>query len=171
MKKIFSVLFFIILCQTITAQSFQIKGSILSTAKQPIEFANVVLRKADSTFVNGGMTDAKGKFSMENLEKGIYNLQISSLGYQTKNLEIRDFNKDTDLGTIEIDSAAIALNEVVVTAAKVINEADRKILLPTSKQMKAATNGFDLLQQLNLRRIQRCYEKYHCRIRWRRSRP
>ena len=154
MKKIFSVLFFIILCQTITAQSFQIKGSILSKAKQPIEFANVVLRKADSTFVNGGMTDAKGKFSMENLEKGIYNLQISSLGYQTKNLEIRDFNKDTDLGTIEIDSAAIALNEVVVTAAKVINEADRKILLPTSKQMKAATNGFDLLQQLNLRRIQ-----------------
>ena len=91
---------------------------------------------------------------MEHLEKGIYNLQISSLGYQTKNLEIRDFNKDVDLGNIEIDSAAVALNEVVVTGAKVINEADRKILLPTSKQMKAATNGFNLLQKLNLKRIQ-----------------
>ncbi len=154
MKKIFSVLVFIIVCQAISAQALQLRGRILTATKQPIEFANVILRKADSTFVTGGMTDVRGKFSMENLQKGIYNLQISSLGYQTKNLEIRDFSKDIDLGNIEIDSAAIALNEVVVTAAKVINEADRKILLPTSKQMKAATNGFNLLQQLNLKRIQ-----------------
>ena len=154
MKKIFSVLVLIFICQATFAQALQLKGHILTATKQPIEFANVILRKSDSTFVTGEMTDMKGKFSMEHLEKGIYNLQISSLGYQTKNLEIRDFNKDVDLGNIEIDSAAVALNEVVVTGAKIINEADRKILLPTSKQMKAATNGFNLLQKLNLKRIQ-----------------
>ncbi|WP_321518345.1 TonB-dependent receptor [uncultured Bacteroides sp.] len=154
MKKIFSVLVAIIVCQSISAQVLQIKGRIMSVTKQPIEFANVILRKADSTFVTGGMTDSKGKFSMDNLQKGIYNLQVSSLGYQSKSMSIRDFTQDVDLGNIEIDSAAVALNEVVVTAANVINEADRKILLPSSRQMRASTNGFNLLQQLNLKRIQ-----------------
>ncbi len=153
MKKIYSLFVAILICQILSAQTLQIKGRIMSTAKQPIEFANIILIKNDSTFVTGGMADDKGKFSMENLQKGIYNLQVSSLGYQTKNLAIQDFTKDIDLGNIEIDSTDIALNEVVVTASSVINQADRKIILPTSKQMKASTNGFNLLQQLQLKRI------------------
>ena len=121
MKKIYSLFVAILICQILSAQTLQIKGRIMSTAKQPIEFANIILIKNDSTFVTGGMADDKGKFSMENLQKGIYNLQVSSLGYQTKNLAIQDFTKDIDLGNIEIDSTDIALNEVVVTASSVIN--------------------------------------------------
>ncbi|BEG99678.1 hypothetical protein BSYN_19430 [Bacteroides sedimenti] len=126
----------------------------MSAALEPIEFANVILKKSDSSFVTGGMTDIKGKFSMENLKSGVYSLQISSLGFKTKNLPIADFTKDIDLGNIKIDSAAVALNEVVVSAANVINKNDRKIILPSSAQMKASSNGFNLLQQLQLKRIQ-----------------
>lgn len=154
MKKIYGLLIAIIACQMLSAQTLQIKGRILSATQEPVEFANVILKKSDSTFVTGGMTDEKGKFSMDNLQSGIYNLQISSLGFETKNFPISDFTKDIDLGNIKIDSAAIALNEVVVTAANVINKTDRKIILPNSTQMKASTNGFNLLQQLHLKRIQ-----------------
>ncbi len=154
MKKIYNLLVAIIVCQTLSAQTLQIKGRVTSVTKQPVEFANVILRKNDSTFVTGGMTDEKGRFSMENLQTGRYNLLVSSVGFQTKNLAISNFNKDIDLGSIEIDSTAIALDEVVITAANVINQADRKIVIPTSTQMKASTNGFNLLQRLNLKRIQ-----------------
>lgn len=57
------------------------------------------------------------------------------------------------MGRIEIDSTSIALNEVVVTGANVINKVDRKVVLPSASQLKSSTNGFDLLQRLNLNRI------------------
>jgi len=153
MKKVFSIVIALIVCQTLFAQALQLKGLVMSSGKRPVEFANVILSKSDSVFVTGGTTDARGKFSMNNLQKGGYHLQISCLGYQTKTLSINDFTKSVDLGSIEMDTAAVALGEVVVTAANVINKVDRKVILPNASQMKSSTNGFDLLQRLNLSRI------------------
>ncbi|WP_321331338.1 outer membrane beta-barrel protein [uncultured Bacteroides sp.] len=153
MKKVFSIAIALIACQTSFAQALQLKGLIMSSGKQPVEFANVILRENDSVFVTGGITDDKGRFSMYNLKKGVYDLQISCLGYRTKTLSLNNLIKSTDVGIIEMDTMAVALGEVVVTAANVINKVDRKVILPSASQMKASTNGFDLLQQLHLSRI------------------
>lgn len=154
MKKLSIIVYALIICQTISAQALQISGKIISATKQPIEFANVVLRTNDSTFVTGGITDSKGRFCMDNLQTGRYKLQVSSIGFQTRFLSILSQNKNLDLGTIEMDSSAVMLNEVVIAASNVINQSDRKIILPTSTQIKVSSNGFNLLQQLNLKHIQ-----------------
>ena len=153
MKKILSLLVTVFACQCVLGQALQLKGLIMSSSKQPVEFANVVLRNNDSVFVTGGITDDKGRFNMNNLRRGAYKLQISCLGYETRTLELKDFTKNIDLGRIEIDTTSIALNEVVVTGANVINKVDRKVVLPSASQLKSSTNGFDLLQRLNLNRI------------------
>lgn len=154
MKKLLTIITALLICQYIDAQSLQISGRIISATKHPIEFANVILRTNDSIFVTGGVTDAKGRFNIDNLQAGKYKLQVSSIGFQTKNLAVLHGNKNLDLGVIEMDSSSIVLNEVVVTASTVINHDDHKIVLPSAAQIKGSTNGFNLLQQLGLQHIQ-----------------
>ena len=154
MKKIVVLLTILATCQFVFAQSLRISGKIISGSNFPVEYASVVLQTKDSVFVTGGVTDLKGRFAMENLKAGQYNLQISCIGYQTKNMPLSNFTKNMDLGALKMDSSAIALNEVTVTANSVINKSDRKIILPTSVQLHASTNGLTLLQQMKLNRIQ-----------------
>lgn len=153
MKRITTTAAFLCLCTLIIAQNLQLRGRIVS-GKEPVEFANVILQTKDSTFISGGVTDQRGRFSMNNLQKGNYQLQISGLGYETRQVSLQDFTSTLDLGTIAIDSAAIALKEVTVTAASVINQSDRKLVFPTAHQLKASTDGLTLLQRLQLNRIQ-----------------
>lgn len=134
------------------AQNLQLRGRIMS-GKEPAEFVNVILQTTDSAFVSGGVTDQRGRFRMNNLPKGNYRLQISGIGYQSRQIGLEDFRETLDMGTIYLDSTAVALEEVTVTASSVINQHDRKIILPTAHQLKAATDGVSLLQHLQLNRI------------------
>ncbi len=153
MKKIVLILTILISVQTIYAQEYQLKGRIVSPGSVPVEYANVILRDNDSVFISGGITDQRGRFQMDNIRNGNYNLQISSIGFETRSMNLADFNKNTDLGNVIIDSASIALDEVTITASHIINQPDKKIVLPTSAQIKASHNGLSLLQQLQLSRI------------------
>ena len=58
------------------AQDLQLRGRIVS-GKEPVEFANVILQTKDSIFISGGITDQRGRFNMNNLQKGNYQLRIS----------------------------------------------------------------------------------------------
>lgn len=130
-----------------------IKGRIYCK-HAPVEFANVVLQTKDSIFVSGGITDRQGHFSLSQLAAGDYQLIISSLGYSTKRLMIETVCQSRDLGEIELDSACVTLDEIVVKASYIINQADKKIVLPTAHQLKAASNGVNLLDQMKLSRLQ-----------------
>lgn len=153
MKRITTTTAFLCLCMLLIAQDLQLRGRIVS-GKEPVEFANVILQTKDSIFISGGITDQRGRFNMNNLQKGNYQLRISGLGYQTQQINLNDFTTTLDLGSISIDSAAIALEEVTITANPVINQPDRKIILPSARQLKTSTNGLSLLQRLQLSRIQ-----------------
>jgi hypothetical protein len=135
------------------AQTLSIKGQVVSK-QSPIEYANVVLKNSDSSFVTGGITDRQGRFELENLYAGHYVLNISSVGYKNLNTTLPAFNKSMDLGKIVLDSASIILGEVVIKSLHIINQADKKIILPTAYQIKASINGIDLLRQMNLSRLQ-----------------
>ena len=153
MKRITTTTAFVCLCTLLFAQNLQLRGRVVS-GQESVEFANVILQTKDSAFISGDVTDQRGRFSMGNLSKGNYLLQISGIGYQTRQVSLQDFTTTLDLGTISIDSATIALKEVTVTANPIINQPDRKIIFPTAHQLKASTNGLTLLQRLQLNRIQ-----------------
>ena len=131
MKRITTTTAFVCLCTLLFAQNLQLRGRVVS-GQESVEFANVILQTKDSAFISGGVTDQRGRFSMGNLSKGNYLLQISGIGYQTRQVSLQDFTTTLDLGTISIDSATIALKEVTVTANPIINQPDRKIIFPTA---------------------------------------
>lgn len=153
MKRIIAVTLLFSLACTAYAQEFQIKGKVISTNNSPVEFANVILKTHDSVFVTGGITDQRGRFEMDNIKTGKYNLEISSIGYETKNVALENLSRNTDMGNIVIDSTSILLDEVTVTASNIVNLMDKKVVLPTSRQINASKNGLSLIQQLQLSRI------------------
>lgn len=152
-KRIILTTSLLCMCCILFAQNLQVKGKVVSE-NETVEFANVVLQTKDSIFIAGGVTDGKGRFIMENITAGSYQLCISGMGYSTRIIPLDHLIASKDLGVIFITPASIMLKEVVVTGASVINAADRKIIFPTAHQLKSAGNGLSLLQQMKLSRIQ-----------------
>lgn len=63
------------------------------------------------------------------------------------------FNKSIDLKEILMEDAAVSLDGVTVSASNTSSRSDRKLIFPSDRQVKASTNGMDLLQQLMLPKI------------------
>lgn len=151
-KKVFLVLLLMCAVSVLHAQEFYIKGHVVS-GKQGIDFANVVLQKSDSSFVTGCIADKAGYFRIEGVKTGDYRICFSSIGYANQIIPLSSFSCNTDLGNVALDSVSVNLKEVVVTASHVINTPDKKIVLPSAYQVKASTNGIELLNQLHLSRL------------------
>ena len=83
--KALSILFTLGLFSQIAFSQGQVSGVVKDKSSQkPIEFASVALYKSsDSTLLNGGITDAEGKFLIDNLPQGSYYAMASFLGYKT----------------------------------------------------------------------------------------
>ncbi|MCI6117894.1 MAG: outer membrane beta-barrel protein [Prevotella sp.] len=111
MKRVTTTI--IVLLATICQLSAQsLIGKVTDENGQPMEFATVSLRSLpDSAIVAGCITDAKGQFSIERKNAGDF-IQISSIGYGTKNLPVSAF---TTSQTIKMQIEAGLLNEIVVS--------------------------------------------------------
>lgn len=84
-----------------------------------VEFANVALYTKDKKVVDGTIADEKGKFSMNRVAAGEYNLVITFIGFKDKTIEVKvEKGKDNDLGVIKLAQSVKQLDEVTVTAEK-----------------------------------------------------
>lgn len=155
MKRIlFAIMLLGCMIQGVFAQNLEIKGMVRNGRdKVPLEFANVVLQTADSVFITGTTTDGKGRFMLDKVKAGDYLLAVSSLGYETQYIALDGFNKSIDLKEILMEDAAVSLDGVTVSASNTSSRSDRKLIFPSDRQVKASTNGMDLLQQLMLPKI------------------
>ena len=112
--------------------------------------ANVVLQADTSKVVAGSVIDDAGHFEIKDVDDGSYVLRFSCLGYEPQSVSLANLDGDIYMGEIRLVPTATALGEVVVEGSAVINKIDRQIILPTSAQRKASTNGISLLQHLQV---------------------
>ncbi len=78
---------------------------------EPLPFANILLKETGE----GVTSDFDGKYSFE-LEQGIYTLQFSFVGYETKIItEIQVKGNEYTITDVVLNSAAQGLDEVVLT--------------------------------------------------------
>lgn len=130
----------------ILAQNSSIKGKIISN-QQPVEYANVTVNTADTTFIAGSVTDANGNFSLPNIPSGNYLLKVACMGYQTTYHPFKNSTSSTDLGKIPMKFTSITMNEVVVKAPMIKREADRFIVDVANSVAAIGKDGAELLQQ------------------------
>lgn len=95
---------------------------------EPVPFANIVIQNTTT----GTTTDIDGTFTLTDLKPGVYNLQISYLGYTTKTLfdvEVVS-NKKTQLNITLVQSAE-SLAEVVIKESPFVKTAESPVSVKT----------------------------------------
>ena len=116
MKRLLSLLLFcnITISFLLAQPVHQVKGTVIDKSnRQPLEFINVMIVGLNK----GGVTDAEGKFSIEQVPPGIYRLQASAIGYKTVTtpeyiLSTRDLHIQ-----IEMEENQTELEGVTITAS------------------------------------------------------
>ena len=123
-----------------------IEGKVLEEGTtDPVIFANVVLFK-NGVRVGVKSTDFDGNYKFENLEEGVYEIEVSYIGFDLQKIKgIKVEIGKTNRVDIIMTGREVQLEEVVVTEYKVPlieqdNTIDRK---EWSKVEKVITRGMD----------------------------
>ena len=116
MKKLLTLLLFSnILLSLLQAQPVhQIKGTVIEkNSRQPLEFINVMVLGLNK----GGVTNAEGHFTIEQVPPGIYRLQATAIGYKSVTTpEYILSTKDLNI-SIEMEENLTELAGITVTAS------------------------------------------------------
>ena len=121
-------------------------GRLIDNHNLPVEFANIqLLNPKDSSFLCGGVSNANGDFVIPCQQKQAL-MKVSFVGYKT----ICKLVPITRIGNVRMQANSYLLKGVTVEAARVVEKVDRQIIFPTKEQVKTASNGYDLLDNLSL---------------------
>ena len=121
-------------------------GRLIDNHNLPVEFANIqLLNPKDSSFLCGGVSNANGDFVIPCQQKQAL-MKVSFVGYKT----IYKLVPIARIGNVRMQANSYLLKGVTVEAAKVVEKVDRQIIFPTKEQVKTASNGYDLLDNLSL---------------------
>jgi outer membrane receptor protein involved in Fe transport len=127
------------------AQKGSISGYVIdSLTQKPIEFTTITILDQTNKPVNGTLCDDNGKFTIDKINKGSYQLVVSFVGHGTKKFafEIKDKGSDFNMGAIVLSPSVKMLHEVVVQGQKTLVEekVDRTIY---NAEQDATTKGGD----------------------------
>lgn len=146
MRKKITLFLLFFCCITMVHAQHNVKGRILNSENQPVDFAEIHLLKEDGEkLVQQGFSNETGNFSLTNIPPERYKLNIHYLGQllYTQNLVI---NQDINLQDL-VAEASTALEEIVVQAEKKLVErkADR-LVFNTANSI--ASQGMDAVEAL-----------------------
>ncbi len=96
---------------------------------QPLEYATLVFESIQNPDkITGDITDAKGRFRVE-VPKGIYNINVEFVSYETLKINERNITTNTNLGELKIKLSIDQLKTVEIVREKTTVEVklDKKI--------------------------------------------
>lgn len=129
MKKAILIVLTLISTMSVYAQNGKIIGQIKDNNNIPLIGVNVILQNTTI----GTQTHPSGDFTLVNIKKGEYILQLSYLGYKTKEIKVNvGDNSTTDLSLIKMYEGNEILDEFVVKGER-INKFSRKQTAYVSK--------------------------------------
>jgi outer membrane receptor protein involved in Fe transport len=120
---------------------------------EPLMYGAVkITHKMSAELVTGGMTDEKGRFSIEGITLGPNTVEFAYVGYKTQTQEVRLGRDGTtkDLGKITLQPSGEQLDEVVVQAERqfMTNEIDRKVYDPSKLILSKTGSATDILENI-----------------------
>ncbi len=135
----------------------KISGDLIdSMTNLPVEFATVVLIDTKSKKeLDGTITDDKGKFVLQNVKLGKYELHFSFLGYKPKSIqeiELTPEKPDYQVASVPLSPEGVLLAEVEVTgkAAVVENRIDKLVYNADKDVTSVGGDASNVLQKVPL---------------------
>lgn len=133
----------------------KITGTIVDTmSRAGIEFATLVLVNTKSgEQIDGGITDDKGQFKLQDVNMGNYQLHVSFLGYTSKiiqNVELTPEHPDVKMADIFLAADGLTLDEVIVTgeAGLFENKIDKMVYNADKDVTSAGGDAADVLRKV-----------------------
>ena len=154
MLRWLATLLVLLCCMALGAQTLVTGTVIDKTSRKPVEFASVLLiQLPDSAAGKGGMTDKKGKFSLENVPPGTYVLQCSFIGFgsvESTSFTLNDGLNQFTVPTIELLNGGKSLADVIVTGKKATlnTSIDRKVYNVEQDIMSRSGSVSDILRNI-----------------------
>lgn len=151
MKTLFLFLAVIFFTNEILPQSFNINGIVKdSISKKPLISANVIVKHLRTLETKGTATDRDGKFKIENLNRGRYELVISYIGYKSSVKEFALTNNSVDFETIFLSPSEIEIQdvEVVDKMPPIVQNADTTEFNAAAFKTNTDASAEDLITKL-----------------------
>lgn len=126
-----------------------------STTQQPVSFATVaVVNRASGTHMGGTTADAEGRFILTGLAVGPYQLRISFVGYQSKQLDISitPQQREVQLDSVWLRAEVRLLKTVDVIAQKnILEEKEDRLVYNAEKDVTVqGGNAAEILRKVPL---------------------
>ena len=125
-----------------------------SVTQKPVEFASIALSPSGlSKITSGAVTDENGKFRINNLSQGEYDITFTFIGYKNKKItkvRLTRADPDASMGTIFLLPNTALLGEVeVVGQAALIEQKVDKLIYNAEKDISASTgDASDVLRKV-----------------------
>ena len=143
MKRLFLFCLFTAVASALTTKAQNITGTVVDEADIPLAYANVILQKADSTYIDGTVADTAGRFTMAAHPEGV-RVQVTFIGYETgyRNLD--------DLSIIRLIPDTEVLGKAVVKAVlpKTEIHGDALVTKIENSVLAEAGSATDVLEKL-----------------------
>lgn len=135
------------------AQYTKISGSVTDTTGKPLEFATVMLLKAqDSTLVRGAISDAAGHYELESRATGQHLVAAQQVGYgktYSAPFAVIAGQPTLTVPVLSLLEEARKLNEVQVTAKKpfIEQQVDRLVINVENSIVSAGSTVLEVLEK------------------------
>jgi len=130
-----------------------ISGRIIDAiSTEAFPFASIVLLNSDTVMTTGTLSELDGRFTLEGIPQGTYQLEYSYIGYRTERVPILVGEKNPvyNLGDLNIVTQANELEEVVINAqmATVSSNLDKKSFSLTDQVAQSGGSILDAMKAL-----------------------
>ena len=129
-----------------------VSGQLKNPAGKPVEFATMVLLRADSSVAKGATTDPTGNYTFENVASGTYRVAATMVGYQrviSKSFTINDSQLTAVVPSLTMREDSRTLGEVQVVAKKPFIEqlADKTVVNVENSIVASGGTALDVLER------------------------
>ncbi len=151
MKSTFTILAFVF-SVSLFGQMGMITGIVADDKEAGLEFANVILvNSKDSSMVKAGISDASGKFELENIPSGNYKIRVELLGYEGVFFNSFPYESGAkkDLGTLSLKPLTNVTSTADVVFRKPLVEvkADKTIFNVEGTLNATGLNALEVLKK------------------------
>lgn len=133
-------------------QAKSISGVVIDEhTKEALPGVNVTLVNDSAKVLLNTTTNGNGWFMLRDVKVNEAFVGLIYMGYESQKITVNINEGDLDLGEIKLSPKSTMLGEVVVSADKVIEKADKYVLIPTLAELNRASETLNLLSEMKVK--------------------
>lgn len=151
MKQLFLTLLLVFSFNAVAQNNGSITGNVFDQKLgESVPYVTVTIKENDQ-IITGVLTDENGNFTIKNLAKKIYTVEVSFIGYKTY-ITTADLTqqKDVDLGQILFEDESVILEgvEIVREVSTIEQKIDRKVINVGRDLLTAGATASEIMNNI-----------------------